>query len=45
MEQATIQYVNKNYKSKSDGIVFILSWCLGFLVAVGAVCACLWVTR
>lgn len=45
MEQVTIQYVNKSCKSKSDGVVFILSWCLGFLVAVGAMCVCLWVTR
>lgn len=45
MEQVAIQYVNKSYKSESDGVVFMLSWCLGFLVAVGAVCVCLWVTR
>ena len=45
MEQVAIQYVNENYKSESDGVVFMLSWCLGFLVAVGAVCVCLWVTR
>lgn len=45
MEQVTVQYVNENYKSKSDGIVFILGWCLGFLVVVGVMCICLWVTR
>ena len=45
MEQVIIQYVNENYKSESGGVVFMLSWCLGFLVAVGAVCVCLWVTR
>lgn len=45
MEQVAIQYVNKNYKSESDGVVFMLSWCLGFLAAVGTVCICLWVTR
>ena len=45
MEQVIIQYVNENYKSESSGVVFMLSWCLGFLVAVGAVCVYLWVTR
>lgn len=45
MEQAIIQYVNESYKSESDGVAFVLSWCLGFLVAVGAVCVYLWVTR
>ena len=38
MEQVTIQYVNEGRKSESGGVVFMLSWCLGFLVAVGAVC-------
>lgn len=45
MEQVIIQYVNESYKLKSDGVAFMLSWCLGFLVAVGAMCVCLWVTR
>jgi hypothetical protein len=45
MEQVIIQYVNESYKSESDGVAFMLSWCLGFLVAVSAVCVCLWVTR
>ena len=45
MEQVAIPYVNENYKSESDGVVVMLSWCLGFLVAVGAGCVCLWVTR
>lgn len=45
MEQAIIQYVNESYKSESDGVAFMLSWCLGFLVAVGAVCVYLWVIR
>ena len=45
MEQVTIQYVNENYESEFDGVAFILSWCLGFLVAVGATCVYLWVTR
>lgn len=45
MGQVIIQYVNENYKSESDGAAFMLSWCLGFLVAVGAMCVCLWVTR
>ena len=45
MEQVIIQYVNEGRKSESDGVVFMLSWCLGFLVAVGAVCVYLWVIR
>ena len=45
MEQITVQYVNKNYKSEPDGVAFMLSWCLGFLVVVGAMCVYLWVTR
>lgn len=45
MERITVQYVNKSYKSEPDGVVFMLSWCLGFLVAVGAMCVYLWVTR
>lgn len=45
MERVTIQYVNEGHKSESGGVAFTLNWCLGFLVAVGAVCICLWVTR
>ena len=45
MEQVIVQYVNEERKSEPGGVVFMLSWCLGFLVAVGAVCAYLWVTR
>lgn len=45
MEQVTIQYVNEGRKSGPGGVAFMLSWCFGFLVAVGAVCVYLWVTR
>ena len=45
MEQVAIQYVNEGRKSESNGVVFMLSWCLGFLVAAGAMCVCLWVIR
>lgn len=45
MEQVTIQYVNEGRKSEPGGVAFMLSWCLGFLVAVGAMCVCLWVIR
>lgn len=45
MEQVTIQYVNEGRKSEPGVVAFMLSWCLGFLVAVGVVCVYLWVTR
>ena len=46
MERIEVQYVNE-YKRKEDmgGLAFVVLTSLGFLIAVGAMCAFLWVTR
>lgn len=46
MERIEVQYVNEYRKKESmGGLAFVALTSLGFLVAVGALCAFLWVTR
>lgn len=46
MERIEIQYINE-YRKKEvvSGLGFVALTSLGFLIAVGALCAFLWVTR
>lgn len=46
MERIEVQYVNEYGRKESmGGLAFIALTTLGFLVAVGALCAFLWVMR
>lgn len=46
MERIEVQYVNEYKKKESmGGLGFIALTTLGFLIAVGALCAFLWVMR
>lgn len=46
MERIEVQYVNEYRKKESmGGLAFVALTSLGFLVAVGALCAFLWVMR
>lgn len=46
MERIEVQYVNEYGRKESmGGLAFIALTTFGFLVAVGALCAFLWVTR
>lgn len=46
MKKIEIQYVNEpRFKKDMSGLAFIAFVCLGYIIAVGAVCGYLWVTR
>ena len=46
MERIEVQYVNEHRKKEGvSGLSFVALTSLGFLIAVGALCAFLWVIR